>query len=360
MEYMQTNHDITEIDTSGSNISRTCFLPYDKDIFINTHASKYRLEKNQLDNISTTLNISKSLNNTSKQLLQVDSISYEQHYENILNLLKKRTEIGLYANIFNEYRYHNIERGIMDTSVPFLELIILKNIYPYKLDWDTKLDEYFFKDHPQKQLNVLSIGCNDGIEICKIGFKKDYIIKEHYRAKTLGSFSMKLIFNNPFCHPDYLIREVQRINNYFCEDPNPEYNPKPTDEDVRNIVLLNYTRFLVGELDFSTVIRMKPKKNEASHKYVFKSKQFSSIDRSITHLEAVRTFHEGKNVVNQKRFEEAIYVLQDGNKITQKRIAKYLGLSTKTIRRYMNVKYEELFKRYNATVRSMKKHKSKV
>lgn len=357
-EYLLSKYIITEIDQSGCNIARACYMPYDKDIYYNIHASKYSLDKSQLNKLIPIVKLNKSLHSTSKQLLQVDSISYDEHYENILKLLKKRTEVGLYTNIFNDYRYKGIGRGVMDTTVPFLELIILKNLYPYKLDWETQLDELYFKEHTQKHLNVLDIGCRHGIEICKIGFRKGYIIKEHFRAKTLGSFSMKLIFNNPFCHPDYLIREVQRINNYFSEDPNPS-NPKPNDEEVRNIVMQNYISFLNGELDFSKVVRTNPKTKNVSPKYVFKSKQFINIVDSITHLEAVRTYREGKNRESLKSLEEAINVLQDGKRITQKRIANHMEISTRTIRRYMTGEYHELIDRYNKSVKKIKKREGK-
>lgn len=359
-KYLLANYNITEVDPSGCNIARACYLPYDNNIFFNISANRFCLDNDQIEVINATLQQNKQLNNESKSLLHIDQISYDDHYNNILNLLKKRTEIGLYDNVFNDYRYYNIGRGVMDTSVPFLELIILKNLYPYQLDWETRLDEHYFRSNPQKQINVVSIGCDGGLEICKIGFRKGYTIKEHFRAKTLGSISMKLIFNNPFCHPDYLIKEVQRINNYFCEDPNPSSNPKPNDEEVRNIVMLNYSRFLEGELDFSKVVRMNPKKNTVAPKYVFKSKEYLSIDRSITHLEAVRIFHDGKNTKKQKLFEKAIYELQDGSKITHKRIAKLIGVSTRTVRRYMKEKkYSDLADNYNFSV-MMLKNRSKM
>ena len=127
-EYLLANHNITEIDQSGCNLARACYLPYDEGIYFNIHANQYCLDTAQLSEVEMALNINKQVDNVSKALLQVDQISYDKHYENILNLLKKRTEIGLYENIFNDLRYYNIGRGIMDTSVPFLELIILKNL----------------------------------------------------------------------------------------------------------------------------------------------------------------------------------------------------------------------------------------
>jgi len=171
--------------------------------------------------------------------------------------------MGLYDNIFSNHRYYNIAGGVMSTDVPYLELIIWKNIYPCRLDWITRLDEYYFKDNPQKLISTDSIEGLDGLEICEIVLPKNHVIKERFRAKTLSSISMKLIFNNPFCHPDYIIKEVSRINDCYCEDPNPS-NPKPDNEEVRNIVIINYKKFINGDLDFSRVIRKKNKKDEVS------------------------------------------------------------------------------------------------
>ena len=349
--YLLTKYNLNKIDTSGCNIARACYLPFDNNCYFNPYSFRYWLDDSQIKEVITKINLNKQLNNSSKPLVDIGSISYDEHYDNILNLLKKRTETGLYANIFNDFRYFNIERGIMDVSVPILELIILRHSYPYELNWNTRLDEYYFKNNPQKQINIMTIGCPNGLEVCKIGFDKNYVIKEHFRAWTLGSFTMKLIFNNPFCHPDYLIKTLTRINDYFCEDPNPGNNPKPDEEEVKKIVLYNYRKFLDGTLDFSTVVRKKNKTNEIYRKFVFKSKQYSPIDASITHLEAVRAFHEGKRDMNTEKYKEAICVLQNGEKINQKRIADYMGVSIRTVRRYMTDDFEALIRKYNSSIK---------
>jgi len=350
-QYFLNKYHLTEIDPSGCNIARACYLPYDNHCYFNPNSFRYSLHDDEIKETIANIKINKQLKSLSKSIHNIAAISYEEHYDNIVNLLKKRTEIGIYGNIFNNYRYYNIERGVMDTSVPFLELIILKHSYPSKLDWETRLDEYYFKDNPQKQVNILNIGCSEGLEICKVGLSKNYKIKEHFRAITLGSISMKLIFNNPFCHPSKLISEVIRINDYFCEDPHPLTNPKPDDEEVRQVVLRNYNAFLSGELDFNTVIRRKTKTNEISRKFVFKSKQYSPIERSITHLEAVRTYHDGKRNMNMEKFEQAISVLQDGKRINQKRIADYMSVSTRTVRRYLTDDFNAVIKKYNTNLK---------
>ena len=225
------------------------------------------------------------------------------------------------------------------------------NTYPYRLNWYTRLDEIYFKDNPQKPISTDSIEGLDGMEVCEIVLPKGHVIREHYRAKTLGSISMKLIFNNPFCHIDYLINAVKKINFNYCEDPHPYNNPKPDDAEVQKIVLDNYSKFLDGELDFSTVIRKKSKKDQISKKYVFWSRQYQNIDKQTKHLEATRTYHEGRNTKNHKKFDNAIQVLQDGKKITQKQIAEYMGVSVKTVGRYMTNDFKALIHKYNSDIK---------
>jgi DNA-binding transcriptional regulator YiaG len=349
-EYYMTNFNVKEVDTSGSNVARACFLPYDSECYYNSHSHRYCLGINQINILYANILNNKVLHNNSKSLLQVNSISLEEHYDNIMNLLKKWTDVGLYSNIFSIYRYYNIERGIMSTSVPFLEFIIAMNTYPYRLDWCTRLDEIYFKENPDKPISTDSIEGLDGMEVCEIVLPKSHVIKEHYRGRTLGSISMKLIFNNPFCHVDYLINAVRKINFFYCEDPNPDGNPKPDDAEVTKIVLDNYRKFLTGELDFSKVIRKKSKKNEISKKYVFWSRHHKSIDGKTRHLEATRTFHDTRNTKKHKIFTEAIQVLQDGKKLTQKRIAEHMGVSTRTIRRHLTPEFVEIINSYNDTM----------
>ncbi len=349
-DYYLTNFNIKEVDTSGSNVARACFLPYDPGCYYNSHSHRYCLDINQINTIyANTLN-NKILHKHSKLLLQVNSISLDEHYDNIMNLLKKWTDVGIYSNIFNVYRYKNMGKDIMSTSVPFLEFIIAMHTYPYRLDWSTRLDEGYFKDNPNKPISTDSIEGLDGMEVCEIVLPKSHVIKEHYRAKTLGSITMKLIFNNPFCHVDYLINAVKMINFYYCEDPNPGGNPKPDDAEVTKIVLDNYRKFLNGELDFSKVIRKKSKKDEISKKYVFWSRHHKSTDSKTRQLEATRTFHDTRNTKKYKIFTEAIQMLQDGKRITQKRIADYMGVSTRTVRRHLTPEFVEIITSYNITI----------
>ncbi len=355
--YLLKNYTITKIDTSGCNIARACFLPYDSNCYFNPHSSKYCLDDKQIEDSIIQIKLNKVKNSLSKVILQVGSTSYDEHYNNILNLLKKRTEVGLYKNIFNNYRYYNIQQGVMDTSVPFLEILILKNSLPYRLNWNTTIDEHYFKSNTQKQLNVIDIGCKEGIEVCKVGFKKDHKIKEHYRAKTLSAMTIKLIFNNPFCHPDRLLQVIKLINYRYCEDPHPIKNPKPDDEEVKNIVMGIYNKFIAGELDFSNVINKK--KGKIVRKYVFRSKDYVDINHSITQKEACQTFQKGKRDLLMVKLLEAIYMLQDGKKLTYVRIAKYLKVHPKTIRRNIPDDYKQRIMTYNQSIKAFPKQPRK-
>jgi hypothetical protein len=197
----------------------------------------------------------------------------------------------------------------------------------------------------------------DGLEVCKVKLSDGDVIKEGSRAKTLGSITMKLIFNNPFCHPAYLFRTIKGINDTYCEDPNPVGHPKPDDEEVLSIVLYNYNKFLNGDLNFSSVIRKKKKKVEISKKYVFRSRNYIDINTTITHLKGVKTFSEGRRHRNMKKYLEAINNLQDGEKITQKRIADYMGMTPRNLRRYDTDEYNELINTYNQRVKSLAREK---
>jgi hypothetical protein len=102
----------------------------------------------------------------------------------------------------------------------------------------------------------------------------------------------------------------------------------------------------------STVVRKKTKTGKISKKFVFRSRHYINIVTSVTHLRAVRAFHKGKKDKNIAKFEEAINVLQDGRRISQKRIADYMGVeSTRTVRRYMTEDYEALIRKYNSTIK---------
>jgi hypothetical protein len=355
---------ITKIDTSGSHVARACYLPYDKYAYYNQHSYRYCLDDTQIKEISLKKKIRHKTVESLKPLLEVEFISFNEHFENILNILKKRTEVGLheiengsekgtkvglYDNIFNKFRYKIFEQAIMSTDVPFLELLILKHIYPYRLDYVTRLDECYFSD-PQKPISTDMIDGLDGLEVCEIKLSDDDVIKEGSRAKTLGSITMKLIYNNPFCHPAYIFNAVKGINYKYCENPNPIGHPKPDDDEVLSIVLYNYNKFLNGDLNFSSVIRKKKHKDEISKRYVFKSRNYININSTITHLKGVKAFSDGRRSRNMKKYLEAINNLQDGKKITKKRIAEYMGMSPRNLRRYNTDGFDELIARYNKTL----------
>ncbi len=387
---------ITKIDSSGSNINRACYMPYDADAYSNPYSYRYCLDDQQIAKISDEIKHSTNKSNSLKVILQVDSYSFNEHYDNILNLLKistsfglqidekrtsmgmgenldsnltdnlideNRTSVGLYDNLFNNYRFNNIQEYKLSTDVPFFEIILRKHSYSYKLDYTTHLDEHFFQNNTQEPLstdNTKGFEELDGLDYCEV-IKPTQGIGVGFRHKTIASMSMKFIFNNPFCHPQILVKHLQYINNTYCLDPQPNNNPKPSDEEVQNIVLYNYQKFITGELDFSKVIRKNDKTRVVMKKYVFFSRKYVDICKSYTHLKAHRCFTIGRRDKNIRKYQEAIQMLQDGKKITQKRIAEYLGMSARNLRRYMTEEnmeffklHEDLIKKYNVALKMEK------
>jgi len=67
----------------------------------------------------------------------------------------------------------------------------------------------------------------------------------------------------------------------------------------------------------------------------------------------IKTYTEAKR--NKNLRHNAISALQDGTKITQKRIADYMGMSPRNLRRYKTQKYDELIEHYNISIKSTSK-----
>jgi hypothetical protein len=396
--FLSAYAEMKKIDTSGSNISRACYLPYDANAFYNPNAYDYCLTDEEISQINADILKYKSIRNPNALTLDLDFISFDEHFDNIYNLIKnrtsvglssdgdddekrtsvgllcndegnddenrtsvgllsvdndneERTSVGLYDNIFNRYRYYDIQKKVMSTNVPFFELLLWKYYNPNGrnngLDYSTHIDEHYFKANPQKPISVDSIEGSDGLDVCEIRFKKDSIIREGQRGKTLTSITVKLIFNNPFCHPSYLLQEVGRINDVFCEDPNPIDNPKPDELEILTIVTNTYNKYLDGTLDFSRVIRKKRMAGKITKRYVFFSRDYVSVNEKDKQLRAIRTFQDGRKEKVCQKHHEAIHALQDGRKITKKRIADYMCMTTRNLRRYDTKAYDAQIKNYN-------------
>ena len=363
--------EIIKIDGSGCNIARACFLPHDIDAYMNPKSSIYNLNPNEIERYSKEH--IKPIRNGLKVLLQVEELSTEDHIDNLMNLIHNRTSVGYYSdlklcagknidtlkrtlvgysthletsvgyydNIFNKYRYKYIEKGVMRTNVPILEILILKNSYPYKLDFKTSIDEAYYLDTNQTKINLSNIGNKNGIEFCEIK-KFSHGIKKGARHRTIAIISMKLIYNNPFCYPSRLLEVLLQINAENCEDPDPRGNPKPSEEEVRGIFENNYSKFINGTLDFSKTIRAKKAGGKPTRKYVFTSRKHVKRSPEEEKKEGDALYAENRREDNIRLYEEAIHELQDGKKITVKRIAEYMGLSTKQVSRYRkDIRYNE-------------------
>lgn len=444
-EYLLSSYkELKKIDTSGSNISRACFLPYDDTALLNPYAEVFMLSKEYIDEYIKNHPLQSKSKSAPKPLLQVEFLSYDEHYENIKYMLnnwtsmgqellaqrtsmgkddnngnvihnhqdetslgyggdtetsmgqgskqgtlmgcdkvsgtlmgkgksnletlvgneedKKRTSVGIYDSVFNDYRYHNIRDSVMSTDVPFLEILVLKNNTPSSVEHKTRLDEIFFRDNPNEPISTDDFESLDGLDVCEVNLTSNTVFKEGRRGKTLSMICMKLIYNNPFCHPKLILKELQRINNCYCQDLNPDNNPAPDEKELNGIVSSCYQRFIDGELDFSKVLRRKKTKDEISKRKIFWSRNHDKIDVLDKQRKSIKKYSEGRRNRNIRLYEEAIFALQDGKKISTKRIAEYMRLSTKQVSRYRNEKcysgkmgeFQIIIDEYHATLKIKK------
>lgn len=381
-EYLLKRYkEIIEIDTSGSDVNRACYLPFNTKAYHNPNAYIFKVSQDYIDEYIKAHPKKPNKGSSPKPLLQVKYLSYHDHYVNIMEVIcnwtsmgiemnlkgtpvgignsgglpsaedskgtsmgleedKTGTSVGLYDCIFNEFRFHGIKDSVMRTDVPFFEILFLKYCTPSKVEKNTRLDEIYFKDFPDKRLSTDDFEGLDGLEVCEE--KPIVVIKEGKRGKTLTSICMRLIFNNPFCHPAIIAKELQSINYHYCEDPNPK-NPAPDETEINAIVSTCYQKFINGELDFTTVMRKKKNYKDISKRKVFCSKYHEKMTPNEKRIECNKTFTDAKRKKNIRRYEKTVLMLQDGEKITVKRIAEYMGLSPKQVSRYRtDERYNEL------------------
>ncbi len=336
------------IDMTGSNPNRACYIPNDNNCYTNQQSRLYQLTQTQINlyNNSTKVIQSKS---KGKKVYNIGNdytiISDDVHLSNLKCLLEKRTQVGLSEYIFNNIRYKDIEKRIMGIHVPFFELLIYRE--SHIIEGTTRIDEQYFNGNILQTLDIRSIkGFEDGICYCNYYFKNESIIEEGYRGKTLYNIAIKIIFNNPFIHPLFLYNELYRINDLFCENPNPNDNPKPDEYELKNIVNDVYQKYLDGSLNFDKVMK-KGKFGFLKKKFIFHSKR-NPQDKYVKQKNAIQAYWKPYKESWMKKYAEAITVLQDGCRITQKRIAKHMGVSIRTIRRHDTSSYDDMIKSYNS------------
>lgn len=373
-EYLSTRYEeITKIDTSGSDVNRACYLPFDTTAYYNPYADIFRVSQDYIDEYLKAHPIKTSNSSSPKPLLQVKYLSYDEHYENIKNVVKKwtsmgiemnikgtsvgdgenavltsseketgtsvgieevtisGTSVGIYDCIFNKFRYPTLKDSVISTNVPLFEILFHKYCTPEVVERETRLDEMYYNDYPDKRLSTDDFEGLDGLEVCEL--KPLGTIKEGRRGKTLTSICMNLIFNNPFCHPALIAKELQSINYNHCENPNPK-NPAPDETEINAIVSTCYQKFINGELDFTGVLRKKKNYKDVSKRRVFSSKFHVKMNAMEKQKHCMKTYSEARRNKNLRHYEKAISALQDGKKITIKRIAEYMGLSRKQVSRY--------------------------
>ena len=454
VDYLLKNHSlINEIDGSGRNIARACFMPHDPDAYLNPDADIFNVCEEELEKITSELKSKKRVNEHFESLLTLEDITDDVHYQNIKNLFMARTglkfndegngdgtdvpsmvtsvppnrtdvtpngtsvtpdrtdvpsinefdcewtgvtpngtdvtplsknnnktdvtpiatdvtpikdvdcewtSVLIYDILYNKYRYKLIIY-IMSTPVHFFDLLYQMNSHPYhvngnpyRLDFTTHIDEKYFNGDTTKPISVDHHPDLEPIEYCEISLSP---IPMGKRGKKLSAFATKLFFNNPFCHPQHIYECLKTINERYCEDPEPVKNPKPDDREIRNIVMYYYELFITNELDFSKQLRKKDKnKDELRKKHVFTSRYYRAEDKKQKHMEAIKVFHDGSNHKKIMEYRQAVEVLQDGSKITNKRVAEYLGVSARTISRLNKDKVEKtadiqaIIKEYNNSI----------
>ncbi len=403
-EYLLNRYEeLKKIDTSGSNINRACYLPFDDKAFLNPFSEVFKVSQEYIDEYVNNHPLQSRHKSALKPLLQVEYLSYDEHFENIKYVLnnwtsmgqddkgentvnenqdetsmgnmgdmeilvgkdsnletsmgyeasrtsmgkganlgtivgysdENLTSVGIYDSVFNEYRFHNIGDSVMSTNVPFLEILTLKYNTPSSVEHKTRLDEIYFGDNPNEPLSTDDFEGINGLDVCEANITANTVFKEGYRGKTLTMICIKLFYNNPFCHPFIILKELQRINYFYCQDLNPE-NPAPDEKELNAIVSTCYQKFIDGELDFSKVLRRKNTRDEISKRKVFWSRYHEEMDVIDKHRKSIKKHAEGRRNKNIRLYEQAIYALQDGKKITVKRIAEYMNLSTKQVSRYRN------------------------
>jgi len=431
-EYLLNRYEeLQKIDTSGSNINRACYLPFDDTAFLNPFSEVYKVSQEYIDEYVNNHPMQSRCKSALKPLLKVEYLSYDEHFENIKYVLnnwtsmgkelltngtsmgkdvndgnlinenedvtpvgyskdtetsmgkasfrgtsmgneqvsgtlmgkdfnlgtlvgnsnQKRTSMGIYDSVFNEYRFHKIKDSVMSTDVPFLEILVLKNNTPSSIEHKTRLDEIYFGDNPNEPLSTDDFEGLNGLDVCEANLTANTVLKEGHRGKTLNMICIKLIYNNPFCHPKLILKELQRINYFYSQDLNPETNPAPDEYELNAIVSNCYQKFIHGELDFSKVLRRKKTKDEISKRKVFWSRHHDAIDAIDKQRKSIKKYAEGKRNKSIRLYEQAINSLQDGEKITVKRIAEYMGKSPKQVSRYRNdQRHDERLKEFQKII----------
>jgi hypothetical protein len=101
-EYFKTKYNI-ELDNSGSDVTRLCFVSWDKDLYLNknseTYIDKLNIEINETK--SKKKNLSKSLN---KSAYATEGLNKSEHRQNIRLIIKylKRKELSI-TSTFDEW-----------------------------------------------------------------------------------------------------------------------------------------------------------------------------------------------------------------------------------------------------------------
>lgn len=344
---------LPKVDTSGSDVSRQCYFSYDPIAYFNPDARRFFMDENEILSSPHIILSKSSIKRNIKNGKDFTIDNYDDYYNIYSNLIKKGTSVGLYDCIFNKYRFDSINNILLSTSVPFLENFLMIQLENDKLDFKTRIDEVYFEGKDKQE----PIFIDEGICYTEIRFGKDTVIKEGKRNKTIYLITLKLIFNNPFVKFDRLLSTVTRLyHRYKDHDAKTEF----TDKEIHDIVDYNFKRYINGLMDFTPIIR-KNEKGKIKPKYVFFSREYIMTSIEDKRLVAINKYHEGKREKVHKEVYGAMEDLQDGKKITNKRIAILLGISERTVKRKMKdyPQLADIKDSYNSLLKK-KNDKSKV
>lgn len=279
-----------------------------------------------------------------------------------------------------------------DEPVEYVSSIRYKTELPFELVDHTK--PYTNVDHPSITIDLYKL--------------KRFKIKIGQRNSTLGAISMQLIFLNPEANYLQILNTVKMINRYYTVEP-------LSDKEVTNLVKANWNKrnniinnengiidkyFKNKGLWFNPNIKLplseirkisaEYRGNQTINKITtaLNGKQglFTTMSELVSYLveqtgiskstvyrlikrvpfsQSILIYIKNNIAAVGKRDtlsdgEERIYyaleVLQDNqNKITQNRVAEYLGVSVKTIKRGWLPKFKDLVRGYNNSLVSNKK-----
>ena len=277
---------------------------------------------------------------------------------------------------------------VNDNAIPFDNLY---QIHPDYLNWKTVIPDSEFEN-----INTPAI-YPDGKEYLEINLFKFRAnkIENGYRTSTLGAISLQLIYLNPNAEFQQLLNGLKQFNKNYCKEP-------LTDKEVFNILNANFKK--KDSIEISKYLKkkqvffhrncqlLKPERlkvinqlkrelktdlikdtiqvlqNQGLNPSIQIISEYTGIKEKTlrNHYSEICTFSQVYNIsdsnnivqsgkgANSKTTEliySALEDLQNGEKITQERVAEYTGLSLRTVKSYWLPAFKDLVRTYNKNLR---------